>query len=121
MGIMWIAIFGALGTLGRFGFSRLAESGSVFPIATFGINVLGCFAMGLVQSGYGRSMLPGFWLPTAITVGLLGGFTTFSAYAFETSRLLLDGKLLVGVCYGVGTPVACVLATCAALWMTKWF
>lgn len=113
MAFLWIAVLGALGTVCRYFFVSLAFVGSEFPIATLLINTSGSFAMGLL-SGYSK---PGAFAVLALGVGFLGGFTTFSAYALESSRLLLAGKYSVGLTYAVVSPLFCVLSAAAGLWV----
>lgn len=93
--ILCVGIGSLLGGLARYGLTGLVHrylNGS-FPYGTLAVNTLGCLVIGsvlyLVQD---RSMLG----PNArlfITVGLLGGFTTFSAFGYETMELLRGGEV----------------------------
>jgi CrcB protein len=81
-----IAAAGAVGALLRW---RVGVAIGVrsFPWATLAVNVVGCFALALVLAGPGVSR----WSPTtttAVAVGLLGSFTTFSTFGYETFTLL---------------------------------
>ena len=71
-----------------------AVAGSTFPFGTLAVNVTGCFAIGaLSQLGEAQNaMSPG--TRALILVGLLGGYTTFSAFGNETVNLLRDGQRL---------------------------
>lgn len=91
-----IALGGALGALARYATNEavrgLCEG---FPLATFAINVVGCFAFGLCYA-----MHAGSWpapLTAAVFVGFLGAFTTFSTFAFETLDLLQQGKTIAAL------------------------
>jgi CrcB protein len=81
-----------------------------FPWSTFAVNVLGCLAMGLL-SGLAERLE---WLaPQArllLITGLLGGFTTFSAFGLETVALLRRGEILLAASYALSSVLACVLA-----------
>lgn len=96
-------------------------SGSLFPWGTLTVNLLGSLAIGVA----GAVMLERALLPPEarqfLIVGVLGGFTTFSAFSFETFALLRDGQWLAAVLYGGGSLFAGVAATIAgfALGM-KW-
>lgn len=104
-----VAVGGALGALARWGLTEAFPSDvDAFPWSTFGINVLGSFALAL---------LPAFAvvrrrrdLAVALGPGVLGGFTTLSAYS-EQSRALLDaGRSGVALVYLAGTLAACLVA-----------
>ena len=79
------AIFtaGGFGTLCRYGISRLAQD-TAFPWGTFLANMTGCFLFGLFV---GSNRLAPEWKPILLA-GFCGGFTTFSAFAFENQRLI---------------------------------
>ncbi len=65
-----------------------------FPIGTFGVNMLGCFLIGLLgQLAETKGLFQGD-TRLFLFVGVLGGFTTFSSFGFETFQLLRDGEFL---------------------------
>lgn len=80
--LLLIAIFGAVGTLARYGLQGLVQLrvGSTFPYGTLLVNLTGCFFLGLIgQFTMNRMVLPADWR-LAITVGFFGGYTTFSSF-----------------------------------------
>jgi len=88
---------GALGALARFWVGSAIGVRS-FPWATLGINVLGCFLLGAVLGGPGS----GRWSATATTavaVGFLGAFTTFSTFAFEATALVRADRAATALAY----------------------
>ncbi len=91
----YIGLCGAFGCLSRYLVSGWVYSqfGSVFPAGTLAVNVIGSFLLGLVAEGLRGSLLSQD-LRTGITIGFLGGFTTFSTFSFETIRLLEEGSFL---------------------------
>jgi fluoride exporter len=103
---------GALGSVARFvvGSWFLQRFGPGFPWGTFTINVSGSFAIGLLlqiaQTKVGLSPYARLFL----TTGVLGGYTTFSAFAYETYLLSRDAFTLQSVCYGFGSVLAGVAA-----------
>ncbi|HEU5134169.1 MAG TPA: CrcB family protein [Steroidobacteraceae bacterium] len=113
MSWLLVGIGGALGSLARYGAYRLWPwSPGGFPVPTFTVNLLGSFAIGLLYmyvAGRGASADNArlFWM-----TGVLGGFTTYSAFALETALL---GWSLTGVAYVAATVVACLLAAVAGL------
>ena len=88
---------GFLGALARYGLSGLVHRqlpASAFPFGTLVVNLLGCLAIG-VMAGLGEArqlFAPEF--RTFALIGLLGGFTTFSTFGYETIALIRDGEYL---------------------------
>lgn len=93
---LWIlvAVGGALGSMARYGLSgavpRLVPT--LFPLGTFVVNVLGCLVFGVIVSLANERFLIGPTGRAFFLVGVLGGFTTFSSFAFESFALLRDGQ-----------------------------
>jgi CrcB protein len=85
-----LALAGALGVLSRYGLSQAVGVRS-FPWATLGINVVGSLLLGFVLAGPVAASWPGN-VTTAISVGFLGAFTTYSTFAFETTTLLREDR-----------------------------
>jgi fluoride exporter len=92
--LLMLAVFGVLGTLARYGLQGWVQnqSGAMFPTGTLVVNLLGCLLFGVVN----RLALEHLWIPpewrTALTIGFLGAFTTFSTFGWETFRMLEDGE-----------------------------
>jgi CrcB protein len=94
--ILLIAIFGAVGTLTRYGLQGVVQirAGGAFPYGTLLINLTGCFLLGLIgQFTLNRMLISPDWR-VAITVGFFGGYTTFSSFGWETAKMLEDGEWL---------------------------
>ena len=91
-----VALGGAAGAAARYHAGRLvtniAGPDAVFPWATLSVNVIGCFAMGLLVGWLGRFEGGIEATRTLIGVGLLGGFTTFSAFGLEMLQLIQRGS-----------------------------
>ena len=100
-----VATGGAVGATARYMVSGwvYARFGDGFPTGTLAVNLIGCFFIGLVM----EMTETRFLLPPAVklfvTVGLLGGFTTFSTYSFETLALLRDGAPGLALLNGAGS------------------
>ncbi len=94
--LLWIGLAGALGTLARYGLSgwvqRLGDFS--FPWGTLSVNLLGSALFGLVWAWGENRLIFTSELRAIILVGFMGGFTTFSSFAFETSMLIRDGQWL---------------------------
>ena len=79
-----------------------------FPYATFFINILGCLLIGFVM---GALVHRAPWIRPFAVIGILGGFTTFSSFGFETLFLVKDGYWLQAFGYVAGSVVLGCLAT----------
>lgn len=105
--VLAVAVAGSVGALCRYGLG-VAVGIQSFPWTTLGINVLGSFLLGVVLVA-GPSWLSGSTV-TALTVGFLGAFTTFSTFSFETQTLLRTGRGSAAVGYVVLSVVLGVVA-----------
>jgi CrcB protein len=91
----WICLAGAIGTGARYLIALWAAQrlGSAFPYGTLIVNLLGCFIIAAVMHlGLTLGWPP--TLRTSITIGFIGGFTTYSSFNYETMRLIEEGALL---------------------------
>jgi CrcB protein len=84
--VMGVAFAGAVGALARYAVHVWAARtwGDRFPWGTFIVKIVGCFLLGFVVELVWRSSWNSPWLRVFIPVGLLGGFTTFSTFSYET-------------------------------------
>ena len=111
----YIALFGAVGCLARYFLSGWVYQllGRGFPYGTLAVNLLGAFLIGLIMEFSIRSALIPPLLRISLTIGFLGGFTTFSTFSFETFRLLEEGAILMAL----GNVLASVLVCLACTWL----
>ena len=112
MNLVIIALGGALGAVSRFLMGNAVSKavGSALPYGTFVINLVGCFAMGLLMTIIvDRELLPATWR-LLLCVGLLGGFTTFSSFGYEALMLLTEGRMLAALAYVGGSVVLGLMA-----------
>ena len=89
-----IALAGLAGTLLRYWLSEAVSSryGETFPWGTIAVNVIGCLVTGVVFALTEEGSLVSPTVRAVLMIGLLGGFTTFSAYGLQTFTLLRDGE-----------------------------
>lgn len=108
-----IALFGALGCLARYFLSGWVYQllGRGFPYGTLAVNVIGAFLIGLIMEFSIRSALIPPTIRVALTIGFLGGLTTFSTFSFETFRLLEEGAFLVAFFNVMVSVIACLACT----------
>ena len=92
--LLLIGLAGLFGTLGRYALAGAVSRryGESFPWGTLVVNVSGCFLAGLVFQLASERELVGEAARTALLIGLLGGFTTFSSYGLQTFALARDGE-----------------------------
>jgi len=101
-----VALGGALGALLRTFVSGGLQGmlGPAFPWGTLGVNVSGSFLMGILFAAVQRGTIPPEF-QALLAVGLLGSFTTFSAFSMETLTLLQEGAWIRAVTYAAGSVV----------------
>ena len=101
-----VALGGALGALLRTFVSSGLQGmlGPAFPWGTLGVNVSGSFLMGILFAAVQRGTIPPEF-QALLAVGLLGSFTTFSAFSMETLTLLQEGAWIRAVTYAAGSVV----------------
>ena len=110
---LWICLAGAAGTDARYLVALWAAHrlGSTFPFGTLIVNLVGCFAVAAVM----HAALALSWSATvrsAITIGFIGGLTTYSSFNYETSRLLEEGA--------AGSAMLNVMATILGAFAAGW-
>jgi CrcB protein len=108
-----IAIFGAVGTLARYGLQGVVQirTASTFPFGTLLVNLSGCFLLGLIgQFTLNRMVISPDWR-VAIAVGFFGGYTTFSSFGWETAKMLEGGEWArAGAYVGASVVVGLILS-----------
>ena len=123
MRILLIALFGALGTLARYGLQGLVQirSGATFPYGTLLINLTGCFLLGWIGQLTLNRLLVSADLRVAIAVGFFGGYTTFSSFGWETAKMLEDGEWLRAATYVSASVIAGLLLSVAGIRLANRF
>lgn len=117
MNVLFIGLAGAAGSLSRYyvGMGLRRAGGDRFPWGTLAVNVIGSFAIGLVMAAFiARGQLDAR-VRIAITVGFLGGFTTYSSFAYETVTLMERRQFHVAAAYMGGTLMIGMMACWAGL------
>jgi CrcB protein len=122
--VVWVAIAvgGALGAIARHALNVLVQGRyRTFPVGIFIVNAIGCFAIGILAGAMasGRLQVPE---PVRLfmVAGLLGGFTTFSAYGLDTFILIRAGHTGLAVANGLGQLMVGVAAVWAGFTLACW-
>lgn len=119
--ILAVAAGGALGAVARYGTTLATQllfpAGHTlagFPVATLFVNILGCFIIGFASHFFIQNDFPSHdtWKLFCIT-GVLGGFTTFSAFSLESIDLLQSGATGLGLAYIAASLVCCLAGVVA--------
>ncbi len=108
--VLIVAAGGALGAVARYGVGRLVPA-SGWPWGTMAVNVVGGLAMGLLTGWLAfRGGAGGETVRLFAAVGVLGGFTTFSAFSLETVRLAEEGQMAAAAANAALNLVLCLAA-----------
>ena len=112
---LWIAIGGALGSVGRYWFSGVVARhfGESFPWGTLLVNVSGSLVIGFfatLTGPDGRWLVPAWFRQQFFMLGVCGGYTTFSSFSLQTLTLAQDGEWLYAGANVLFSRRACLLA-----------
>lgn len=120
--ILVIGLGSFIGGVLRYLLSNFAQSNflSVFPFGTLAVNIIGCFLIGIVFGLTDKIEFSQEWRLFFVT-GLLGGFTTFSAFSIEAVTLLRDGMFLYASAYIFASILVCLTATFIGIYIIKLF
>lgn len=121
MKIIYLGIFGGMGCIARYMASGWVYSlvGRTLPYGTLAVNVIGSLLLGLIMEGSLRSTLLSPDLRFGLTVGFLGGFTTFSTFSYETVRLLEEGSIVAAGANILLNVTVCVLAALVGIYLAR--
>lgn len=119
--VLVVAAGGALGASARYlvgiGIGRWVGHG--FPWATLTVNIVGALAMGFLVGVFAHVWSPGRSMQAFLTVGLLGGLTTFSAFSLDVVTLIERGELIPAGAYVLASVILCVLCVFAGLAVSR--
>ena len=117
-----VCLGGAAGTGARYLLSGwlLRAAGPTFPFGTLAVNLIGSFLLGfLMQTALSTDLLSPTTRVTLAT-GVMGGFTTYSSFNYETLRLWENGAWLLGSLNVLATVVGCLAAGLLGLFLARW-
>lgn len=110
--LLLVIVGGALGSAGRYLLSGWVQrvTSPFFPYGTLAVNVIGCLCIGLIGGWGERRLGIGPDVRAFAMIGVLGGFTTFSSFAYDTLSLGRDGASLLALLNVLATVCLCLVA-----------
>ncbi len=121
--VAYVALGGAIGAACRYltvsAFTKWL--GVAFPYGTLAVNILGSLFMGCVIGWLTKTLPHSMELRAFLVVGVLGGFTTFSAFSLDVVTLLENGALGQAILYVIASVLGAVLALFLAIWAFRAF
>jgi CrcB protein len=119
--ILAVALGGAVGSAGRYLFAGYIQRaiGADYPWGIMAVNVIGCAIMGALTEATALKWSLGPEMRAFLTVGILGGFTTFSSFALDTATLAGRGSLTAPVGYVLASVVLSIAGFYAALFLVR--
>ena len=122
MTILWVAAGGALGSAGRYlvNVTSARLMGAEFPWHTFAVNIVGCFAMGVLIALMALKLNVSQDVRAFLTTGILGGFTTFSAFSLDFAVLIERKAYGLALAYAAGSVGLALAAVFAGLALVRW-
>ena len=119
--LLLVMLGGAIGAGFRYHLSRVAleQMGAAFPWGTWIANLLGGLLMGLLAGIALRDGPVDDPLLLFLGVGMLGGFTTFSAFSLEAAQMIQRGELIVAAAYAVSSVAGSVMLLFIGFWLAR--
>lgn len=118
--VVLVMVGGAFGAAARYGMGRVLSAGITgWPWPTFACNIIGGLAMGLLAGWLARFGSGGQDLRLFIGVGILGGFTTFSAFSLEIALMVEKGQVVQAASYAIVSVLLALLALFCGLWAMR--
>ena len=121
--LIYVMLGGAIGAGFRYqiGAIALRNLGPGFPWGTWIVNLLGGLLMGLLAGMLAKQFSPdqGEPLRLLLGVGVLGGFTTFSAFSLEAANMLLRGQVLLAAAYAISSVAGSIMFLFAGLFLVR--
>ena len=110
LNIVLVFLGGGLGAMARYGMQGIVYRwmGTAFPYGTLAVNIVGSFLIGVLLTVSESRFLVNPSLRIFLAIGILGGFTTFSSFSYETVSLIRDGEYLFAT-VNVGASIALCL------------
>ncbi|MCK6463972.1 MAG: fluoride efflux transporter CrcB [Phycisphaerae bacterium] len=117
--ILAVAVGGAAGSALRYLFSGWVQGRAIgFPWGTLAVNVSGCLLIGFLATRFDAAAVDPR-LRAAVLIGVLGGYTTFSSFSWETLKLVQSGQFARAMGNVLGSVGLCMIAVYAGCWLAR--
>ena len=118
--VLAVGVGGGLGALARYYIAGAIQSAvTTFPWGIFVVNISGGLMMGLIVEASALKLNLSPELRAFLTVGILGGYTTFSTFSLDSALMLQKGQYIAAAGYMIGSVVLSILALFAGLWIVR--
>ena len=119
--VLWVALGGAIGSAARYTVNVWSGRmfGSEFPWQTLIVNILGCFVMGVLTEMMALKLNVGQETRAFLTTGILGGFTTFSAFSLDFAYLVERKQVAAAGGYALASVVISLIAVFAGMHLIR--
>ena len=118
--IFAVGVGGGLGALARYYIASWVQpAGTLFNWGIFAVNISGGLLMGMIVEAGALRLNLSPDMRAFLTVGILGGYTTFSTFSLDSALLLQRGEYLQAAAYVIGSVVLSILALFAGLWIVR--
>ena len=121
MTVLWVALGGAIGAAGRYSVNVWSGRtlGTAFPWHTLTVNILGCLIMGALVELMALKLNVSNEIRAFLTTGVLGGFTTFSAFSLDFALLVERKSYGLAGTYAAASVIASLIAVFAGLYLVR--
>ena len=119
--VIYVGFGGFVGSVLRYFLYILTSNilGYTSPVATIFVNIIGCFLIGFAYQLFNTHLIISENLRLFIMIGLLGGFTTFSAFSIDAFLIYQNSGKILAIAYVVLSIILSLLATLAGVWLIK--
>jgi CrcB protein len=118
--VLAVGVGGGLGALARYYIAGWVQpAGSQFDWGIFVVNITGGLLMGMIVEASALRLNLSPELRSFLTVGILGGYTTFSTFSLDSALMLQKGQYELAAAYMIGSVVLSILALFAGLWIIR--
>ena len=119
--VIYVGFGGFIGSILRYSLYILTSNilGYTSPVATIFVNIIGCFSIGFAYQLFNTHLIISENLRLFIMIGLLGGFTTFSAFSIDAFLVYQNSGRVLAIAYVVLSIILSLLATLTGVWLIK--